>query len=477
MSGRSWRKAASRGCCIRCADPATRSAKPESMSLRVRLALFGAAVVALTLLMFGGLLYALLSRSVGSSQNDALRARAQSAARTLEGTSITAQPPIAPADLSGSTDVYVEVLDARGMPVYATAQLNGTPPPVPAGLLEQATSHHGAFATDGDSEHGTQLRLYALPYPQGYVVTGQSTRVPASNLSGVLAFLIVSAVPALLAALLASWLVAGRALRPLRVVAGAADEIARTRDIGRRLAAGKTRDEVALLSASFNRMLEALQDAYRTVAAALEAQRRFVADASHELRTPLATIQGNAGLLAHGPDVGDDVRRAAAADIAGESERMARLTDRLLTLARADSGLELALAPVELRPLVAEVVRQAGVLHPDLQLTVDASELEVAGDADALRQLLWILLDNASRHARKTIAVTLHPNAGWARVMVADDGAGVAPADRERVFERFYKGDVARAGGGAGLGLAIARWIADQHRGRIIAAEGPHGGA
>jgi len=211
---------------------------------------------------------------------------------------------------------------------------------------------------------------------------------------------------------------------------------------------------------------------------ALEAQRRFVADASHELRTPLATIQGNAGMLATGPEVGAEVRRAAAADIAGESERMARLTDRLLTLARADSGLELTLAPVDLRPLVAEVVRQAGTLHPNLELTLEASELVVAGDADALRQLLWILLDNASRHANKTIAVTVQPNAGWARVMVADDGPGVPPEDRERVFERFYKGDSSRAGGGgAGLGLAIARWIADQHRGRIIAADGPRGGA
>ena len=314
------------------------------------------------------------------------------------------------------------------------------------------------------------------------MVTGQSTRVPASNLSGVLAFLIVSAVPALLAALLASWLVAGRALRPLRVVAGAADEIARTRDFGRRLAAGKTRDEVALLSASFNRMLEALQDAYRTVAAALEAQRRFVADASHELRTPLATIQGNAGLLAYGPDVGDDVRRAAAADIAGESERMARLTDRLLTLARADSGLKLQLAPVELRPLVAEVVRQAASLHDGTTFSLEAAEVPVAGDPDALRQLLWNLLDNAVRHARAAVVVTLREEGSWARLMVADDGGGVPASERERIFERFYKVDAARAGAvnsdrGAGLGLAIARWIAEQHGGRIIATDGPFGGA
>ena len=452
------------------------------MSLRLRLALFGAAVVALTLLIFGGLLYALLSRSVSSNQDDALRARAQSAAHALEGTSFTAQPAIAPADLGSSTDIYLEVLDTNGLPLYTTAQLNGTPPPIPAGLLDQASSHHGAFATGGDSKQGTQLRMYALPYFHGYVVTGQSTRVPASNLSGVLVFLVVSAVPALLAALLASWLVAGRALRPLRVVAGTADEIARTRDFSRRLAAGRSRDEVALLSASFNRMLEALEDAYRTVAAALDAQRRFVADASHELRTPLATIQGNAGLLVHGPDVGEDVRRSAAADIAGESDRMARLTDRLLTLARADSGLKLQLAPVELRPLVAEVVRQAASLHDGTTFSLQAAEVPVAGDPDALRQLLWNLIDNAVRHARAAVVVTLHEEGSWARLMVGDDGKGVPASERERIFERFYKVDAARADAvkterGAGLGLAIARWIAEQHGGRIIATDGPTGGA
>ena len=431
----------------------------------MRLALFGTGVVAVALLLFGVLLYALISRSAATNQDDALRTRAQQAAATTSIAGMTPADPVAPADLAKSTDVFVEILDSTGAVLYATGELRGAPPAAPTGLLQQAATHGGAFATAGG------LRLYADPVAGGFVVAGQSTRVPQSNVSGVLVFLIVSAVPALIAAMVASWLVAGRALRPLRDAAATAGDIGRTRDFARRLPVRRSHDEVAQLSVSFNAMLDALQGA-------LEAQRRFVADASHELRTPLATIQGNAGMLATGPEVGAEVRRAAAADIAGESERMARLTDRLLTLARADSGLELTLAPVDLRPLVAEVVRQAGTLHPNLELTLEASELVVAGDADALRQLLWILLDNASRHANKTIAVTVQPNAGWARVMVADDGPGVPPEDRERVFERFYKGDSSRAGGGgAGLGLAIARWIADQHRGRIIAADGPRGGA
>ena len=449
------------------------------MSLRLRLALFGAAVVALALVLFGLALYGLFARGVNTNQDDALRSRARAAATSLgsASTGVTPAPLIAPADLRTSTDVFVEVLGPDGTPTYSTAVLNGAPPAPSPGLLAAATRQHGAFATEGDVKNGTALRLYALPFPAGYVVAGQSTRVPESNLSGIVGFLIISGVPTLLAALAASWLVAGRALRPLKEVASAADDIGRSRDFGRRLPKRPSRDEVALLAASFNRMLEELQDAYRRQGSALDAQRQFVADASHELRTPLTTIQGNAGLLAHGPPITEEVRRAAASDISEESERMARLVDRMLTLARADSGLKLTLAPVELRTLVVEVVRQAGAVHPDRALNVEAVEVAVAGDEDALRQLLWILLDNAFRYSRTVVSVRLSIEGSWARLVVSDDGPGIAPADRDRVFERFFRADPARTGHGAGLGLSIARWITDQHGGRILAAGGPDGGA
>ncbi|HET7466802.1 MAG TPA: HAMP domain-containing sensor histidine kinase [Candidatus Dormibacteraeota bacterium] len=447
------------------------------MSLRLRLALFGTGVVALALVLFGVLLYSLLALGANNNQDTQLRARARQAAAATAVADLSPHPLIAAADLRNSTEMYVEVLDPYGSPLYATAMLDGAPPPVPDGLLAQATAHNGAFATEGDAKKSTQLRVYAQPFVGGYVIAGQSTRVPASSLNGVIVFLIISGLATLIAALIASWLVAGRALRPLRLVARTADDIGSTKDFSRRLAVGRRGDEVALLSGSFNRMLAALEDAYRALAGALEAQQRFVADASHELRTPLATIQGNAGLLAIGPNVDEKVRRAAAADIVGESERMARLTDRLLTLARADSGLDLQLAPVQLAPLAAEVARQAASLHPDLTLSTDLDDLAVAGDQDALRQLLWILLDNAARHARSRISVGVRAEEGWARLMVADDGRGVPPEERERIFERFYKADPSRRDGGAGLGLAIARWITGQHHGRIIAAEGPEGGA
>jgi signal transduction histidine kinase len=454
------------------------------MPLRLRLALFGAAVVALTLLLFGTLLYALFARGVNTNQDDELRARAQEAVTALApAQDLAPRAPVAPADLKNSTEVFVEVLTPDGSLVYSTAQLNGSAPAVPSALLAQASAARGHFATEAASG-GTGLRMYALPYAGGFVVTGQSTRVPQSNLSGVVGFLIISAIPTLLAALAASWLVAGRALRPIKQVAGAAGEIGRTRDFGRRLPTPRSRDEVALLASSFNEMLDELQDAYKGVATALEAQRRFVAEASHELRTPLTTIQGNAGLLAHGPPIAEPVRRAAAADIAEESERMGRLVDRMLTLARADSGLRLKLAPVDLRSVVRDVTRQAAAVHPERAFEVQLVEADVAGDEDALRQLLWILLDNALRYARSAITIDLEVDSGWARLMVGDDGPGIAADDRERVFERFYKADAARARSdsartvhGAGLGLSIARWIAGQHGGRIIADRSKGGGA
>ena len=433
------------------------------MSLRLRLALFGAAVVALTLVLFGGLLYALLSRGVTNDQDTALRARAGQAISALGvAPDLTPRGPIAPADLRTSNEIFVEVFDRNWSLVYSTGVLSGAPPSPPQ-RLRDATSP-AAFATDNG------LRLYALQFSSGFVVAGQSTRVPQSSLSGVLAFLIISGVPTLIAALAASWLVAGRALKPLKEVASAADGIGRARDFGRRLAERKSRDEVALLSTSFNRMLEQLQDSF-------DSQRRFVADASHELRTPLTTIQGNAGLLARGPALSDDIRRAAADDIAAETARMTRLVDRMLTLAKADSGLRLELAAIDLAPVIAEVCRQAGTVHPDRDLQCATVDATVAGDEDAIRQLMWILLDNAFRHARSRVELRLATEGEWARVTISDDGPGIAPEDRERVFERFFRADKARHEPGAGLGLSIARWIVDQHHGRVLAGEGPGGGA
>jgi len=323
------------------------------------------------------------------------------------------------------------------------------------------------------------------------------------QLRGLRNFLWLSAGITLLAVSAAMWVMAGRALRPLEEMARAADEIGHARDLSRRLPAGRANDEVSRLTASFNGMLARLEEAYRQTADALESQRRFVSDASHELRTPLTSIRSNAGFLLGRPDARPEDVRAALEDVAEESGRMSRLIESLLTLARADAGLHLDRTAVDLEALVREVARQVMALHQDRSFRVrvlpdaggsrasgDAPDLGtvlVSGNEDALRQLIWILVENAVRHVHQsgTIWLTLSRRGGpsegetgslvW--LQMADDGVGIPDADLERIFERFYRADASRTGEGTGLGLAIARWIVTDHGGRLWARNNELGGA
>lgn len=452
------------------------------MSFRLRLTLFGAALVALTLLAFGWLVYELAANSQATAQDDALKQRA---ADTL--TSIRTAPPgefeligTATPSLSGAedlqhrTDPFTEVLTLSGVVLSSTGRVGSAAPAVPATLLD-AAAKGGALATV-DPPGSPQLRFYATPWTRtdlglrGFVVAGQPTSIQTENRKGIRGFLIISSIPTLLAAFLAGWLITGRALRPLKSVVETADSIARTRDLKRRLPPAKRRDEIGLLSESFNGMLDQVEAANQQLTVALEAQRRFVADASHELRTPLTTIRGNADLLTQGLALPDDVRAAAAHDIASESERMSRLVEHLLTLAQADAGQHLELAPISLRPLLDSVCRQAQAIHEDRRFhNVGLTDATIAGDADAVVQLLWILVDNAVKFTKPGgfVELGLRQLDSKALITVADDGAGIPPDDLERIFERFYQANLARSNKGAGLGLSIARWIVDEHHGTI----------
>jgi signal transduction histidine kinase len=179
-------------------------------------------------------------------------------------------------------------------------------------------------------------------------------------------------------------------------------------------------------------------------------------------------------------DITSEDRVAALNDIAGESERMSRMVQDLLTLARADAGYHLEKEPVDLRPIVQDVSRQAQTLQPTRRIELlDGQPALIRGNADAIKQLLWILIDNAFRHTSQDgqISVTLQAGRESAALRVSDNGPGIPNDDLERIFERFYQSDASRADEGTGLGLAIARWIAQEHGGRISAANNPRGGA
>jgi signal transduction histidine kinase len=287
----------------------------------------------------------------------------------------------------------------------------------------------------------------------------------------------------LLTAFAASWRAAKRALKPLRVMAATADEIEGAEDLSRRLPTYRTRDELQRLAGSFNGMLTRLDEAHRRLADALATEKRLVADASHELRTPLTSIRSNADFLLRRPEARASDREAALRDIAAESERMSRLVHDLLILARADAGHHLDRVSLDFLPIVREVARQTWHLHPGRQITVERlggdGPVVVAGDAETLRRLVWILVDNAVKHTEDggRIGLGLATHDGHVELRVADDGPGIPEADLERIFERFYRADAARTTGGVGLGLSIARWVVAEHGGQIRARNNAGGGA
>ncbi|MDP9324988.1 MAG: HAMP domain-containing histidine kinase [Candidatus Dormibacteraeota bacterium] len=464
------------------------------MPIRLRIALFGSLVVAFTVLVFGTLVYFLVQRNLYTSQDASLTRRVTSGpffgrgpdrGHILVGPDGTLQRVDLPIDLRTSSDTYVELLSPGGSPLISSGEIDGQAPKVGGDVLNQVPDSGTLLATvEAGKDVPVRVALHKVsagdPSGAGFVLVGQPMVPVVNQLQGLRLVLIIAAVLSILMALVASWLVAGRALRPVDQIAETAEEIGRTRDLSRRLPASNTNDEVSRLSTRFNDMLGQLEKAYSRLEESLAAQKRFVADASHELRTPLTTIISNAGLLLKQPNVRAEDQRDALEDIAAEGDRMSRLVHELLTLARADSGQHLEMASVDLTSIVADVCRQARKLGEGRTIAFDGGQrLGLSGNEDALRQLMWILVDNGIKHTRRDGRVDVASGLvdGVARLTVSDDGEGIAPEALERIFERFYRPDRARSGEGAGLGLAIARWIAEEHGGTVRAANNPGGGA
>jgi signal transduction histidine kinase len=395
------------------------------------------------------------------------------------------------------TSTFVQVANADGQVEARSENLGTDSLPLPPDALGVALAERewlGEVGVEGQRlrQIVTPLRFSRAPGEPPILLVLQVAQ-PLGALEGTLRALqaTVLAVGAggVLVAVVAGWLLARTALHPIDRLAQTADAIGTARDFGRRVpVAGRRPDEIGRLGIAFNRMLGELQAAHEQVATALVAQRRFVADASHELRTPLATLRGNVDLLrqmiADASDA-DAPRTAILDDVSAEAQRMSRLVADLLLLAQADAGQHLTLRPLDVGPVARDAARTARLLRDDVRIEADTlpTDLWVLGHADRLRQVLLILLDNAVKHAPPGGRVTLsaerarQESADAIALHVADDGPGIAPADRARIFERFSRAPGSRSGEGVGLGLAIARWIVEEHQGSIEVASAPGAGA
>jgi two-component system OmpR family sensor kinase len=284
----------------------------------------------------------------------------------------------------------------------------------------------------------------------------------------------------LLAAGAAAWFLVHLGLRPLRDMAKTAGEIA-AGNLSRRVDDTDQRTEVGQLGSALNLMLSRIEQAFRDKELSEQRLRRFIADASHELRTPLTSIRGYAELFRRVREPEGDLSQALRR-IEGESTRMSGLVEDLLLLARLDQGRPLDASPVNLVSVCEDVASDARLLAPDRTITVAGSGDVVAlGDEARLRQVVTNLVSNAISHTPEAspVEISLATAGGLVELRVSDHGPGIDPADRVRVFDRFWRADESRqrSHGGSGLGLSIVAAVVGSHGGRVFVDDTPGGGA
>lgn len=443
-----------------------------SLSIRLRFTVWAAGLMAIILAGFSaGILW--LNARWGQAQLDAeLTSVSAAIGRMLDEEIDESRNLRHAADETGTAmDVPAHataILDAHGTPLVA--QWHGFDgqaaatwlDPRLAPLTTSVTQSSGAWrviTTPQHSPYGDSVVLVATP-----LAPLQQQR---STLRRIL-FIATPAVVALVA--LASWVVAASALGPVAQMAAEAERLtAGAPDL--RLAHATSADEVGQLGRAFNRLLERL-------AAAMRQQRQFMTDASHELRTPVSVIRTTAEVTLDRERRGEPEYREALTIVREQSERLSQMVDDMFILARADArGYRLNAVRLYIDDVVNECVRAVRMVATTraVQLVEQVeSDVIVTADAALMHRLVTNLLDNALQHtpARGRVTVGVAREAGGCVITVADTGAGIPPADRERIFDRFVRLDAARgADSGAGLGLAIARWAAEVHGGSLVLAD------
>ena len=441
------------------------------LSIRTRLALIYTGLLAGALVAFGSGVFVVLREELERSFDAGLLANAEHAGGALAqdvGADGILRAPDRLIEQLASTGGRVIVLDPSGG-VLADSAAPGTERfGIVPDDLAQADRH--AHAVRELVSAGDVVRLTVEPVivaggqRVGYVAWADSTQPLRDLLATVSTALVVGGALVIGLALVGGLVLARRALAPVADVTETARAISLSGDFAARVEGGQRGDEVGELAVAFNEMLQALEHNHQTL-------QQFLGDASHQLRTPLTTVRANLDLALR-PDLPDAERQAILADARDEAERMGRLIGDLLALARAESGARLEFAPVELDALLVEAVQRERQAAPHVRMSVSSVEPAVVdGDRDRLRDLFGVLLDNAARYtpAGGSVVAALDVHDGRAIVRVEDTGIGIDEADRDRLFERLYRGTRAREvrPSGTGLGLSIARWIVESHGGTI----------
>lgn len=453
------------------------------MTLQTRLAFWFAGLLTITIIFFSIAVFGLMWWSMVRDVDDALL---ETAALISGGSQIIDLPEagtdgyplqIPELDFVSASGTEVQIWrngDNAAERIYSSANLLNYLEPLDPDLRD--TTEADTFSTVNIA--GNWWRVHTSPIYQqrdiiGSIQVARSIEGLYDATRSLLAIVLGCALITIVGTIIISRWMAQHLLEPVQSLTSAASRIAGASDLSTRLTWNGPNDELGRLIAVFNRMMERLQNVFQI-------QQRFVADISHELRTPLTGIIGNVEMMRrYGVD--EDSLNAIHTDTA----RMSRLVHDLLMLARADSGG----TPIHPMVLDADAVLSGAVKsaahaaeQKNLRLTLEHIEpLQIMGDPQQVKQLLDNVIDNAIKFTPEggQITLTIQRVDQTARIEVTDSGIGIAPEHQQRVFDRFYQVDTARSqdgSGGFGLGLSVARWIAEAHHGSIEVRSQPDAG-
>lgn len=445
------------------------------MSLRVRMSLAWALMVALVVAVLGTALYFTMQKRLADEMDRRLSVRADEVqyaiwpgqnAPTL-GDLTPDKLDLSPLDDIDSAGMYVQVLDTSGNILGVSSNLQGSSMPVDDAQFQSAFAQKPAFGNVTIGGNRT-IRVLSVPVlvqkKVAAVLQVSQSRQPLKETLDGLKLLSggVGSVAVLVAAVV-GWLVSYRGLNPLTVISTEAADIAAKSDFQRRLRMDGRKDEIGVLARTIDGLLSKVDQT-------LQAHREFVADTSHELRNPLLSIRTGLGVIDRLDD--PDERRECIRDMREQVVRMTRLVSDLLLLAQVERGLVLDRRPVDVLLVVEQAVQEARLRARGQVLRVEHSEpIEMLADAGRMSQILANLLDNAIKHTPSGSSITVRTGRSEDGVTleVEDTGAGIAPEHLPHIFERAYRVTASQPGPEAsyGLGLAIVKYLTEAHGGHV----------
>ena len=436
------------------------------MSFRLRVTLLTAAAVAIAAIGASVAMYFVVQDQLMHQVRSNLEVAAQTAARGGPGPGDRPRG-FGPQSqfMTGRPDMYAQIITASGA-IFKTDFDQPNTALIVQEVRDVASGKRGAFFATADSED-TRLAVLVVPIQSGGAIEVVQDLGPIdAALSQTRLMLIAFAAGAILLAAALGALIGRTALQPVKRLTATVEEVTKTRDLSRRVAA-QGRDELSRLGTSFDAMLGQLETSLRS-------QRQLVADASHELRTPLTALRTNLELLERGQPTDPVERQQLLGDLVSQIERLTTLVGDLIEVAR-DEETPMPFEKLQLDDVVHEVVDDVSFRYPSVHFNVTSSPSSISGVKVRVARAITNLLDNAAKYSPPGATVDVAVANG--EISVRDHGPGVAAEDAPRVFDRFWRSNDARQLPGSGLGLSIVKDVAESHGGSVTLERPLDGGA